>query len=49
DYSYLEGTLWTVPLVYIKIILFYPLSGAFMISFIIMMVNVFMGVARLFT
>jgi hypothetical protein len=49
DYSYLEGSLWTVPLVYVKFVLFYPLSGAFMISFIIMMVNVFMGVARLFT
>ena len=48
DYSYLEGTLWTIPLVYTKIILFYPLSGAFMLSFIIMMINIFMGVARLF-
>ena len=49
DYSYLEGTLWSIPLVYVKFILFYPLSGAFMISFIMMMINVFMGVARLFT
>jgi hypothetical protein len=49
DYSYLEGTLWSFPLFYIKLILLYPLSAGFMISFILIMVNVFMGIARIFS
>lgn len=49
DYSYLEGTLWTIPLVYVKFIFFYPLSGAFIIGLVFMLINIFMGVARIFT
>lgn len=49
DYSYLEGTLWGVPLIYIKFIIFYPISAAFMIALIVMLINVFMGVARIFS
>lgn len=50
DYSYLEGQLLgTFPLAYYKYIILYPLSGAFIIGFAVIMINVFMGIARLFT
>lgn len=49
DYSYLEGSLWSLNLSYVKFIFFYPFSAAFIIALIIMLVNVFMGVARIFT
>ena len=49
DYSYLEGTLWTVPLVYVKLVVFYPFSGAFSVALVIMLFNIFMGVARAIT
>ncbi len=49
DYSYLEGNLWTLPLPMVKMIILYPISAAFMIGLAVMLINVFMGVARLFT
>jgi hypothetical protein len=50
DYSYLEGDLLgTFPLAYFKYIVLYPLSGAFIMGFAVIMINVFMGIARIFT
>ncbi|KKM21597.1 hypothetical protein LCGC14_1633800 [marine sediment metagenome] len=50
DYSYLEGDLFgAFPLVYIKYLFLYPLSAGFLMAFIILTINVFMGIARVFT
>ncbi len=50
DYSYLEGDLLgAFPLVYIKYLFLYPLSAGFLIAFILLTINVFMGIARVFT
>ncbi len=50
DYSYLEGQLLGVfPLAYYKYIVLYPLSGAFIMGFAVIMINVFMGIARIVT
>ncbi len=47
DYSYLEGNLWGLQLVYVKFVFFYPFSAAFIIALVIMLINVFMGIARI--
>ena len=50
DYSYLEGDLFgAFPLVYIKYLFLYPLSAGFLMAFIILTINVFMGIARVFS
>lgn len=48
DYVFLEGTLWGFPLGAVKMVFLYPLSGAFMIGLTILLVSVFMGIARIF-
>ncbi len=46
NYSYLEGDLFEFPLAYIKYMILWPLSAGFVITFTMMMINVFMGIAR---
>lgn len=50
DYSYLEGNLFDVlPLVYLKYMFLYPLSAGFVLGLVFILINVFMGIARIFT
>lgn len=48
NYSYLEGDVFGFPLVYLKYIIFYPISAGFLLAFVTMMLQVFMGTARIF-
>lgn len=49
DYAYLDGDLFGLPLAYVKYILLYPLSAGFIFALTIVVINVFMGIARIVT
>lgn len=48
DYVFLEGVVFGVPLVYMKYLFLYPLSGAFVLTLFLAFLGVFQGIARLF-
>lgn len=45
DYAYLEGDLFGLPLAYLKYFILYPISAAFSIGLLVILINIFMGVA----